>query len=310
MRLQELKNEFLTGKTDKWSYIDKMYEHHSLLLEYADFLKQTNISAISIQDDGVVMDFRDSGVRFLTAGQDKRLASLESLNFGHYEKEELDIQLALIDAGSTVFDIGGNYGWYACHVAKQFPTCSIHSFEPIPATHSFLEKNIQLNHLQNVKAVPIGFSDSKGSFDFSYDPALSVNASLKNVSAGANVVSVTCQVETVDEYLKGKDVVIDFIKCDVEGAELLVYKGALETLKSQKPMVFSEMLRKWTSKFDYHPNDIIALFREIGYEIFVIEGDKLAPFSIVDENTTQTNYIFLHKEKHAHKIRQFVQSAD
>jgi FkbM family methyltransferase len=308
MRLQDLKNDYLSGKTDKWSYIDKMYEHHRLLLDYVDFLKQTNISSISIQADGVVMDFRDSGVRFLTAGQDKRLASLETLNFGYYEKEELDIQLALIDSGNTIFDIGGNYGWYACHVGKKFPECAIYSFEPIPATYSFLEKNIQLNHLKNISAVPIGFSDSKGSFEFSYDPALSVNASLKNVSASANVVSVTCQVDTVDEYLKGKDIVIDFVKCDVEGAELLVFKGALETLKSHKPIVFSEMLRKWTSKFDYHPNDIIGLFRGIGYEVFVIEGEHLVPFALVDGNTTQTNYIFLHKEQHAHKIRQFVKS--
>jgi hypothetical protein len=56
---------------------------------------------------------------------------------------------------------------------------------------------------------------------------------------------------------------VDFIKCDVEGAELFVYQGAKATLMQQKPIVFTEMLRKWAAKFDYHPNDIIALFDEL-----------------------------------------------
>lgn len=253
------------------------------------------------------MEFRDSGVKFLTGGQDKRLASFESINFGDYEPEELAIQLKLIEPGTTIFDIGGNFGWYACHVAKKYPTSKVYSFEPIPDTYQFLKRNIELNALTNVEAFPIGFSDNKGSFEFFYDPALSVNASLKNVAGTDKAESITCHVETVDEFAAGKNIQVDFIKCDVEGAEHLVFKGAMETIKKCKPVVFSEMLRKWTSKFDYHPNDIIHLFASLGYSPYIIAEETLKPFSLVDESTRETNYIFLHNEKHQDKIEHFSQ---
>lgn len=48
MSLQSLKDDFLNGKLDKWSYIDKMYDHHKLLIEYGKFIENTNISQISI----------------------------------------------------------------------------------------------------------------------------------------------------------------------------------------------------------------------------------------------------------------------
>ncbi len=97
---------------------------------------------------------------------------------------------------------------------------------------------------------------------------------------------------------------VDFIKCDVEGSELFVYQGGLETLKKYKPVVFSEMLRKWSAKFGYHPNDIIALFKNIGYQCYVITVDNyLKEITEVTEETVETNYFFLHGEKHG-KIRE------
>lgn len=54
------------------------------------------------------------------------------------------------------------------------------------------------------------------------------------------------------------------------------------------------MLRKWSAKFGYHPNDIIDLFASVGYKCFVIKEDKLRKFARVDEETVGTNYFFLH----------------
>ncbi|WP_342228107.1 FkbM family methyltransferase [Rickettsiella endosymbiont of Rhagonycha lignosa] len=52
---------------------------------------------------------------------------------------------------------------------------------------------------------------------------------------------------------------LDFIKCDVEGAELTIYTGGINVIREHKAIIFTEMLRKWSVKFNYHPNDIIAL---------------------------------------------------
>ena len=72
---------------------------------------------------------------------------------------------------------------------------------------------------------------------------------------------VECNVRRMDDFVKDENINrIDFIKCDVEGSELFVYQGGIESIDRFKPIVFSEMLRKWSNKFGYHPNDIINLF--------------------------------------------------
>ena len=127
-----------------------------------------------------------------------------------------------------------------------------------------------------------------------------------NVSERETVEQMNCRVERLDDFALSNQKSVDFIKCDVEGAELLVFKGALETLKKDKPIVFSEMLRKWSAKYDYHPNDIIELFSGFGYRCFTTNGrGKLKAFTQMTQETIETNYFFLHKEKHAKAISKY-----
>jgi FkbM family methyltransferase len=306
--LKETQLQFSEGKLDKWQYIDAMYQHHQLLFEYAALLPSTNISSIQIEDEIVIMTFRDSGIKFLVETGDKRLAPFDTLNFSTYEQEELQMQFLLIQDGFNVLDIGGNYGWYAMHVAKRFPSANIHSFEPIPFTFNQLKKNIALNDLSNIIVHNIGLSDVAGSFDFYYDPKLSVNASLAKVSESESLEKVVCKVEQLDEFVSQYNLSVDFIKCDVEGAELFAFKGASEILQAQRPIVFTEMLRKWTAKFHYHPNDIIEYFRQFNYQCFVSHDLRLIPFDLIDDATVETNYFFLHREKHESIIQHFRKS--
>jgi Methyltransferase FkbM domain len=133
---------------------------------------------------------------------------------------------------------------------------------------------------------------------FYYYPEGSGNASSVNLSENEHIETITCHVKKMDDFVKNENCTIDFIKCDVEGAELLVFKGGAETIHRDKPIVFTELLRKWAKKFNYHPNDVLAFFRSAGYRCFTASGDKLVEFGNVDEETKETNYFFLHSEKH------------
>ena len=257
-------------------------------------------------DGEVIMTFRDSGVKLICSKGDKRLAPFDTLNFGEYEQEELEIQLSLIEGCKTIFDIGANYVWYSLHVAQKNPGSTIYSFEPIPHTFSQLQKNIALNKLDNINAVNIGFGEQEGSFTFYYDPALSVNASLSKLTDSTSLERTVCTVSTLDAFAKTNNIKVDFIKCDVEGAELLAFKGGKEILKRDCPIIFSEMLRKWTAKFNYHPNDIIDFFAGLDYKCFTISSGKLKAFDRVNKNTIETNYFFLNPAKHADQINKFL----
>ena len=57
--LSEIIENFQGGAIDKWQFIDEMYKHHELLFEYSRLLASTNISSILIEDNRVLMTFRD-----------------------------------------------------------------------------------------------------------------------------------------------------------------------------------------------------------------------------------------------------------
>lgn len=309
MKMGEIRGEFEAGLIEKADYIDRMHRVHRQLFEYADRLQQVGLSSLTITAGEVIATVRDSGLQLICNPEDARLAPIEILNFGAYEPQELQVVLGLFSGGGVLLDIGANCGWYALNCAKALPGLRVHAFEPLPQSFAQLQRNLTLNPGLAVTTHRLGLSDRPGELKFYYYPEGSGNASLANLSERSSVVEVLCPVTTVDDFATSQRVTVDYIKCDVEGAELLVFKGALSVIRRDRPIVFSEMLRKWSRRFDYHPNDIIDLFAAEGYEVFVANGAGLTPFGRMDESTQETNFFFLHKEQHA-DVRQRMLAAD
>jgi hypothetical protein len=86
----------------------------------------------------------------------------------------------------------------------------------------------------------------------------------------------------------------------------MVVQGGRKTLQHHTPIILMELLRKWSRKFGYHPNDVLALLAEHGYSAWVFTNDgKLQICPQVTEETVQTNYVFMHPQKHAEVIAQW-----
>lgn len=302
MSLIETKGNFYSGKISKKDYIDQMHKLHSHLFEYSDFIRDTDIGCIEITDKNVIMTLRKTGIKMVCDRRDKRIASIEILNFGQYEKPEFDLVSKLIEKDYRIFDIGANIGWYTLNFAKVFDRVEVFSFEPIPDTYRQLKRNVELNNVRNVNIFNIGFSNKSGILQFYYNPEESGNASAANLSGQENSQKMILQVKSMDDFIAERGNKVDFIKCDVEGSELFVFQGGLKTIVENKPIIFTEMLRKWSAKFNYHPNEIINLLAGAGYRCFIAKGMKLVEVSEIDENTVETNFFFLHSVKHSEKI--------
>ncbi|MEN9897976.1 MAG: hypothetical protein RLZZ66_1625 [Pseudomonadota bacterium] len=291
--IKQIHNQHISGTLSKPEYIQKMYQlRHSQLFEYANYLKETDIRSIEILDDVVIMTSRRYGIRMLCPEGDHRVAPIESLNFQNYEEKDGQMILKLIPKNCVVFDIGANMGWYSLLIDREVSGCQIHAFEPIPKTYSFLVKNIELNQAVSVITHPFGLSNECKDLIFYFYPEGSGNASSANLSSRSDADLVTCHVERLDDFTNANNLKVDFIKCDVEGAELFAFQGAIATLKRDKPIVFTEMLRKWAKKFHYHPNEIINLFTELGYRCFVAKEGRLEEFFQMNETTIETNFFF------------------
>ena len=307
MTLFNLRAKYQQGKISKSDYITQMYKLHKQLFEYSQFIHDTDIASIEIKDESIIMTSRETGIKMLCIHPDQRIAPIEILNFGYYEKPILSMIFKLIKPNFTIFDIGTNIGWYTLNIAKIFPDAKIFSFEPIPLIFGELKANLDLNGFKNVEIHNFGFSDREDKLTFYVNPEETVSASLKNISESTNIQEIACFVKRLDDFVVAHDVEnLDFIKCDVEGAELLVFKGGLKAIKQYQPIVFAEMLRKWSAKFNYHPNDIIKLLSQIGYRCFKIKNGLLAEFFSMDESTTETNFFFLHSIKHAAQIESLI----
>lgn len=298
--MQETIAKYKNGQITKAEFINTMFDAHKLLFKYSDLLKGVDIAEIKISDEGILFTSKEDGIKIFCTSTDKRTAPFEIMNFGEYEAGDADLLYSLINDGDTIFDIGANIGWYSISMAKRFPGSVIYAFEPLPATFSNLQKNIGINELKNVVQNNFGFSSEEKTLTFYSSPHTSVSNSARNITGDDEAVVTECKVKKMDDFVSAEKLKVDFIKCDVEGAELFVFQGGLDTINEHKPVVFTEMLRKWSAKFNYHPNDIIDLFSKLGYNCFYNDGNnKLKEIKLVDEETTATNFFFLHADKHA-----------
>jgi len=303
-KLFELEKKYNAGSIAKQDYISKMHELHENLWDYSSFIKGKNISSITVTAGQIILETKE-GIKMACDPDDERIVPMEIVNFGDYERKELEMMRNFIGLKSVVLDIGSNIGWYSLNYSRMAKKGRVFAYEPAPKIFKYLKENLELNGTKNIASFNFGLSDVNKTLTFYYDPKLSGSTSLRRLHEDRKKIKIKCKVKRLDDIKLGTKR-IDFIKCDIEGAEIFAIKGGLKTIDKHKPVLFLEMLRKWARKFGYHPNDIIDLLSEYGYICCYVNGNKLKKIEKVTENTIPTNYYFLHKNKHYSLIKKYV----
>ncbi len=302
--IKDLKKRYINGEK-RLSFGKDLFEAEKELFDFQWMMHQNPCKRITISEKDVVATFDMFGKEVSMALDlvDFSAVPAQILIKGYYEKEETDMVMKLInmlDNAPVILDVGANLGWYGINIKKQLPQSTVYFFEPVPDTVKRLKRNIELNELDKCYVFNEGLFDRDTEMMFYYDVTESGASSMADLREKETTKHMPVKMGKMDDFISREKVSkIDFIKCDVEGSELFVYKGGKEAIEKYKPIVFSEMLRKWAAKFSYHPNDIIDFFGEMGYGCFIIDNGCLKTFDRVTEETIETNYFFLHKEKHA-----------
>jgi FkbM family methyltransferase len=141
--------------------------------------------------------------------------------------------------GDTVIDVGAHIGLYTLIAAKRVGSSGkVIAIEPDPDNFKILKKNILLNQLSNVEALECAVYSTKEKLKL-FLPELERGRTIFNTvmqdRAGISNNFLEVEANTLDNILNENNIQrVNWIKIDVEGAELEVLKGAVNTLSSNK----------------------------------------------------------------------------
>jgi FkbM family methyltransferase len=267
--------------------------------EIQELVKRGPKREICIIGNSIRLQMLESGSKYQWEVNDPRTAVACLVATGIYEPIETKILQHIAKRSKVVVDIGANVGYYTVELAKLLETSGeLLSFEPVEATFSQLNKNVELNQLENkVKTFQLGLSNSITETNI-FLPRISGSsaASLRNLHPEEEFESQIIKISTLD-YVVGSLGITDcnLIKIDVEGGELQVIEGGIETISKFKPIVFAELLRKWSKAFSYNPNSVLFLLQDLGYSCLGV-SEELREISIFQETDLETNFLFIHQD--------------
>jgi FkbM family methyltransferase len=227
------------------------------------------------------------------------------IEFGKtWESAELSLLEKNIKPNSLFLDVGSNFGWYSIHIAKD-KNVDVVAFEPSTVSFKSLVKNIRRNNLSDkIKAYKLGLGDKNKKGKLTKNFFLGNHIETKN-ETGKKIASETIQVITLDEFvLNNKISKIGAIKCDIEGSEIFMLKGACKTLRKFKPILLLEIQQEWTERFEYSAEEIFSFLQDLGYTYFrVKENGKIAkPTGNLNEELNQGHNFFFFDKKSRQNI--------
>jgi len=196
----------------------------------------------------------------------------------NWEPNETAYFTSRVGSGDVVLDIGANIGWFTLLGAKLTGSKGrVYSFEPRPETAKMLRRTIAHNNLQNqVDVFETAVSDRRGELKLAVVPnAENPGGSFlitENILRDS-IPSVSVKTAPLDELLEG--VKADFVKIDVEGAEPMVFAGAMKTIQRSHPIILSELHPKQLKEVsNFSPREYIELMERYGYKCFLLENGK------------------------------------
>ena len=238
-------------------------------------------------------------------------AKLRDIQYRLVEEAEISLLPKILSKESVSIDIGANYAYYTVRLADLCPTGKVYAFEPIPSTFDILKRIVQHYAFTNVELFDKGVGAKNETLEFEV-PLQELGthsagqAHLKgrdNSQKGREKYhnfdkheSFSCEVVSLDSFLP-KLTRLDFVKIDIEGAELFALQGMRKLLAQHKPIVLIEICPFFLRGFKLEEADLRNFITEIGYEIFRYENEQLVPYSAAE--FADSNYILLHKEKSA-----------
>lgn len=201
---------------------------------------------------GLNSGFRENGTLIYSLKNGNRFVFHRNNNLseliyfeGAYEPLETRIISHAVHQGDTVLDIGANVGYYTALLDGLVkPSGQVHSFEPGRGTFARLEETKALLKLDRTSLHAEAISDHVGQIDFwvSTSGSDAQQSTVKVAALGEQTHRNSVKATTLDAFVAGLSskgqTSVAFVKCDIEGAELSMIRGAGSLIKSANPPIW------------------------------------------------------------------------
>lgn len=210
---------------------------------------------------------------------------------GLHEFEDMSYVLHVLDSDDLFIDVGANVGSYtllACGVKG----ARGYAFEPVPATFSRLQENLQINSLTSrVHALNMGLGDKDGVLSFTTEQGC-VNHVITDEDETEDSVQV--EVLTLNTALEGT--CPNVMKIDVEGFEAQVVCGAHEVLSNESLHSVVMELNGSEARYGFSEEKLLSTMLGYGFSTYSYDPFSRKLTSLDGKNNQSGNTLFIRNE--------------
>ena len=176
---------------------------------------------------------------------------------------------SIIDAGAFIGD--------TALILSEYTNDKVYSFEPFSLNFKSLVENIKLNNKLNIEAVNMALGDEDKYIEFLAPKVSRGDTSFVIEKDIYSEDKVTIKMTTLDSFVEKNNIKIGLIKADLEGFEQQFLRGALNTIKQQKPVLMISIYHSYSDFFDIKP---MIEKLNLGYKFKVVKPND---FGIIGE---------------------------
>lgn len=219
---------------------------------------------------------------------------------GQFETAEYLFVERFLQPGMTMLDLGAHHGFYTLLGSKKVGgRGGVVAFEPSPRERRILLRHLRLNRCKNVVVEDLALGSHEGWGDlFLVEGHETGCNSLRPPIVDGSTRRVRVRVVRLEDWLRRSAIKqVDFIKMDVEGAELEVLRGAGSLLETRpRPTILAEVQDLRTAAWGYAAKEAIRFLLEKGYRWYEIDsGGRFVPLD-VNQDSFHGNFVAIPEE--------------
>lgn len=188
-----------------------------------------------------------------------------------YDKQTRQVIKEVCSHGSVCIDVGAHKGEVLDIMLKNAPSGTHYAFEPIPGMYKELVEKYRGN--SNCHIYDYALSDNTGTTTFNYvvsNPSYSGLKKRRYDRDHEEDTQIEVKTELLDNIIPA-NVNPSLIKIDVEGGELHVLRGAVQTIKRAQPVIIFEHGLGASDYYGATPDEVFDLMADCGLRISTME---------------------------------------